>query len=164
MERIIAQKSITINSASIKIINNLHSKELVSKGVFHSYDGSIWSFSYEAQNLTEKIKFVSVSAHLLLRLGIPGSALVQGTGGEGTRAGRQRFHPLLTCGFCRLEAAGGRGQVVRRMQAEKIQPSVRVCEWWRPSCLRGSQHWGGVQQLLHVSVWHTFVLFKVKLP
>lgn len=64
MERIIAQKSITINSASIKIINNLHSKKLVFKAVFHSYDWSIWSFSYEVHNLTEKIKSVSVSAHL----------------------------------------------------------------------------------------------------
>lgn len=80
------------------------------------------------------MQFVSVSAlfppHLLMLGGggVPGSALVPGTGGEGTQAGRQRSHSPLKSGFCRLEAAGVRGQVVRRMQAEKTRPSVRVCE------------------------------------
>lgn len=53
------------NSADVKIITHLHSKDLIFKVVFHSYDGSIWSFSYEAQNLTEQMQFVRL-AHLYL--------------------------------------------------------------------------------------------------
>lgn len=53
-------------SADVKIATNLHSKDSVFKVVFHSYDGSIWSFRYEAQDLTEEMQFVSLTSGLRL--------------------------------------------------------------------------------------------------
>lgn len=111
-------------------------------------------------------KFVNITSQLSLMCwagGVPCNPFVQGRCGTGTRAGRLRLNPLLTPGVGRLEATAVQGLGLRSPEAEKILPSVRVCEWWSPSCLRGSQNWGGAPQLLHFSVWNTCAL-KVKLP
>lgn len=53
-------------SADGKIPTNLHSRDLVFEVVFHSYDGSIGSFRYEAQDLTQERPFVSVTSRFRL--------------------------------------------------------------------------------------------------
>lgn len=53
-------------SADVKIATNLHSKDLVFKVVFHSNNGSIWSFRYEAQDLRVEMQSVSVTSRLRL--------------------------------------------------------------------------------------------------
>lgn len=113
MERIIAQKSITINSAFLKIITDLHSKDLVFKAVFHSYDGSIWSFSYETQNLTEKMHFVGVSALLSLTCWGRGYLVVLLFGDQAVRELRQEGSGYihlwrLGCVSWRQQEFGGR--------------------------------------------------------
>lgn len=73
------------------------------------------------------MEFVSVTSPLRLttEVGVPCDALLRGTCGVGTRAGRQSLNPPLLSGLCHLEAGGPLAQAVRSLQ--KKRPSVRVC-------------------------------------